>query len=258
MEDGNGSEYAPYAPVANILTLIHRQRERGLPDVLGHQELTKLGLPEESIRKALQFLGLTDAENRQTPSFQRLGRATDTEYPELLKDILENAYSDVFQMIGDISSAQDRDYHNAFRYCNPKGQQSSMIRLFMALCQEAEMLPEGAITRVSGAKSTQKPQSSRPVVKRKEEQTATDTNAGRSVSRGFNDDPLTPVDRSANDGTAKYQLMQVLLKQLPADAKWTQDERELWLKAVTANVDVLVKVIKDDEKPNEPQQQLPL
>lgn len=263
MEEGSGKEYAPYAPVANILTLLHRQRERGLPDVLGHQELVKLGLPEEStprIRKALQFLNLTDTENRQLPNFERLGRAVDTEYPEILKDILEDAYSEVFQMIGDISSAQSRDYYNAFKFCNPRGQQPSMIRLFMALCQEAGMLPEGAVTRVSGPKTTQKTQLPRPAVKPKGDQPLTDTNAVRSANRVVTDEPPPANDRNASDGTGKYQLMQVLLKQLPVGGTWTQKRHDQWLRAVETSVDLLVEIAEpEDENQNRPQQpELPL
>lgn len=263
MDDFDETDYAPYAPVQNILLLIHRLRERGLPEVLDHRRIVELGLPEESssrIRKALRFLDFTDSEGKQTPTFQRLGRATDDEYPELLKAILENAYTAVFQSLGDVAAAQERDYQNAFRYYNPQGQRPSMIRLFMALCQEAGMLPEGAVTRVSKTKPTQKPQSSRAVVKRKEDQSAADTNTRRPVNRGFSDDPLPPSDKNASDGSVKYQLMQVLLKQLPADGIWTQKRHDQWLKAVETSIDLLVEIAEpENENQNRPQQpELPL
>ena len=247
----------------NILLLIHRLRERGLPEVLDHRRIVEMGLPEESssrIRKALRFLNFTDSEGKQTPTFQRLGRATDDEYPELLKAILEKAYDAVFQSLGNISAAQERDYQNAFRYYNPQGQRSSMIRLFMALCQEAGMLPGGAATRAARTKPSQKPQPSRPAAKRKEDQPAADTNAGSSVSRGFSDDLPPTSDKSANDGAVKYQLMQVLLKQLPSDGTWTQKRHDQWLRAVETSVDLLVEITgPEDENQNKPQQQeLPL
>ncbi len=255
MEDFNASDYAPYAPVANILMLIHRSRERGLPEVLDHREIVKLGIPEESsprVRKALQFLDFIDAENKQTSNFQRLGRATDDEYPQLLKAILENAYTDVFQSVGDVALAQEKDFNNAFRYYNPQGQRPAMIRLFMALCQDAGLLAEGAVTKVSVKRTPRIAVKSRGTSSKDAQETAT-VKPSPASDGGFSRPNW--VESSSTDSPARYQLMQVLLKQLPDDGIWTQKRHDQWLKAVETSVDLLIEITEpQNENQNRPQQ----
>lgn len=252
MENFNTTDYAPYAPVANILMLVHRLRERGLPEVLDHREIVKLGIPEESsarVRKAMQFLGFMNAENKQTPNFQKLGRATDDEYPELLKTMLEEAYTDVFQSIGDVSLAQEKDFNNAFRYYDPQGQRPAMIRLFMAMCQEASMLPEGAVTKV-GVKRTPRTVKNR-IVGRKDAQ---ETEGIKPSDQPAQSEGFERKD-SASAEYGKYQLMQVLLKQLPSGGTWTQKRHDQWLKAVETSVDLLIEIAEpENENQNRSQQ----
>lgn len=51
---------------------------------------------------------------------------------------------------------------------------------------------------------------------------------------------------SRNPGTgADYRLLVTLLDQLPLNGKWSQQRRDRWLQAVTANLDLLVEVVPD-------------
>ena len=39
-----------------------------------------------------------------------------------------------------------------------------------------------------------------------------------------------------------YYLISVLLQQLPKDGKWTQKQRDRWMQAMAANIDLLLEV----------------
>ena len=47
-------QVAPYAPVHNVLTVIRRLRERGLPDPLTIQELERIGIPAGNAPRTLE------------------------------------------------------------------------------------------------------------------------------------------------------------------------------------------------------------
>src|SRR5438034_964097 len=109
---------APYAPVSNVLSLVRRFRERGLPDALNSQELLRLGIPVGSTGRTLQalrFLGLVDDEGHRTPQFDSLRLASDPEYPAALADVVRTAYAEVLTYIGDPATAKDGQLRDAFR-----------------------------------------------------------------------------------------------------------------------------------------------
>ena len=61
----NSIQNAPYAPVANVLTVIRRLRETGLPDPLKLQQLERIGIPQGNAPRTLatlRFLGLVGDE----------------------------------------------------------------------------------------------------------------------------------------------------------------------------------------------------
>src|ERR1700730_9244810 len=102
-------KFAPYAPSTSVLAVIRRLRDRSLPNPLTAQELTRLsiseGLANRTLR-ALSFLGLIDEEGHRTIAFERLGKASSNEYPELLGEVIKEAYTDVFTII-DPANATD-------------------------------------------------------------------------------------------------------------------------------------------------------
>lgn len=259
MPDRDFTEYAPYAPANNIISMIRMMREKGLPDPLTHNDMIKRGISPEStsrLRRALHFLGLVHEDSSHTDTFKRLGKAPSDEYPSLLKSILEYAYADVFKTMGTLDDAQEKEYKDAFRLYEPKGQQSQMIRLFKALSEEAGILPEGTIPRVNVSRQTPRERTPRNTTGRKETPPAKDGDSEDSVEKTAPPPPSNGRD-STNELDSKYQLLQVLLKQLPSKGGWTQKRRDQWLQAVTSNVDLLIDVTEPDE-PKEPQQRLPL
>lgn len=224
----------PYAPAKPVLEIVRRIRERSLPEVLSRKDLQRLGAAEgnsDRIQKALQFLDLIDQSGRRTPTFDRVGKASTTEYQSVLAEIVRGAYARILTIV-DPRVDTDIAINDAFRHYEPSGQRPQMVGLFMALCREAG-LADVATTprRQTGRKDTSVPALSRGATQPKSRVVE------RAEESGSSDEP------SGSD----YRLLSALIQQLPRDGKWTQGRRDRWLQAFTANIDLLVEVA--DESP---------
>jgi hypothetical protein len=138
---------APYAPAENVLLIIRRAREKGPPEVLTTQELIRLSVAEGNatrVLRALRFLGLVDNDGHRTAHFDRLCRASTAEYPQILSEILRMVYRDIFVIV-DPTNTNLTELHDAFRHYAPQAQRRRMVRLFIGLCREAELIPGGPL-----------------------------------------------------------------------------------------------------------------
>jgi len=224
---------APYAPVHNVLTVIRRLRERGLPDPLTVQELERIGIPAGNAPRtlvALRFLGLLDDDGGRSQAFDRLGRASTQEYPEILAEIVREAYAAVFTVV---DPAQDSEIplHDAFRHYHPQAQRARMVTLFLGLCQEADIVPGGPPQRRAKLRKSTDGQ----VVARAPAQVirpkyieSTEAVGQPTVTQG--------------EGGPDYRLISAVMQQLPRDGKWTKARRDRWIQAVSASVDLLVEI----------------
>lgn len=220
-------EYMPYAPAKPVLDIIRRVRDLGLPDVLSRQQLHRMGVAEgnsDRVQKALQFLDLIDQSGKRTPTFDRLRKASTTEYDSVLAEIVRAGYAPILAIV-DPKVDTDIAVNDAFRHYEPAGQRKQMVVLFRALCEEA-----GLATAVpSERKPSSKKEATLPVQGRK-----TPRRSATAVEQGEEaGDELPGPD---------YRLLSVLIQQLPKDGKWTQGRRDRWLQAFTANIDLLVEV----------------
>ena len=143
------SQTAPYAPLHNVLTVIRRLRDRGLPNPLTLKELERTGVPEGNAPRTLatlRGLGLIGEDGFHTPACERLGKATTTDYPGVLAEIVRAAYAPVFTLV-DPSVDSEIAIQDAFRHYKPQAQRSRMVALFIGLCREAGIVAGGPPTR---------------------------------------------------------------------------------------------------------------
>lgn len=228
MADSNLS--APYAPVSNVLAVIRRLRERGLPDPLTLQELERIGIPSGNAPRtlaALRFLGLVDEEGHRTAAFERIGRASTDEYESVLAEVIRAAYADVFTVI-DPAKDTDIAINDAFRHYAPQAQRSRMITLFLALSQEAGIVPGGPPRRKARVHRTPSEPRSRG-----------GNGAHSQTTRPEPVETRVPAPEIVRGEETDYRLISALMQQLPANGKWTQSKRDRWIQAVTAAVDLL-------------------
>ena len=139
--------FAPYAPGAPTVAVVRRIREGTAGGSLPLQKLMAVGIAEGNairVQRALRYLNLIDESNELTESARRLRKATDAEYQPQLAEIIRGAYGLVFEILPNPASASGIQLSNAFRQFDPAGQRDNMIRLFVALCQEAGLMAASA------------------------------------------------------------------------------------------------------------------
>lgn len=237
------TQHAPYAPATSVLDVVRRFRDRGLPEPVGNATLEQVGISRGNAPRTLQalkFLGLLDNEGHHTDSFTRLRQANTEEYPNTLAEIIRAAYDEVFRIVDpaqdDLTSIDD-----AFRGYKPPSQRDRMVKLFMGLSHEAELIPEeklprkqpGTRRRQSSRKSTAQPT--------KQAQTSSEKEPQREEPR--HEEPRHETENAVTD----YRLVSVLVQQLPRDGKWTKKRRDLWMQAMTSAVDLVVEIDEPEE-----------
>lgn len=247
---------APYAPLATVVGLIRRRRERGLPEVLNAEKLPQLSVPESTVSRTLQalrFLNLVDEEGRQTPVFSRLALTKENEYPGILAEIIRAAYHDIFAIIGNPNDTNDIEINDAFRAYQPESQRNRMIILFRGLCQEAGLLaggPPETRTRVNTASANKSSSSHANGAKNGTKKSVP------KVEPAYQQEAHQPAISFTPPFDTNYPLatnsdsvlLRGVLNQLPLDTrKWTQAHRDKWLNAITANVDLLIDVVDSED-----------
>lgn len=233
---------APYAPFGCVMAVIRRLRERGLPETLAMQEITRVGVSEGNASRTLQaikFLKLVDEEGHRTQTFDRLGRVPTNEYADVFGEIIKEAYKDVFAIV-DPAEATDIEINDAFRYYQPQAQRGRMVTLFIGLCQEVGLVAGGPpeTRRRTKAVVTNRPSvlshsthSRKPRIDASSTMETTNTPNGDFIGIG-----------------PEYTLLQGLFQALPSSKKWTQERRDRWLQAFTASLDLLVDIEPEDCK----------
>jgi hypothetical protein len=236
------ADHAPYAPADNVISVIGRIREGGIPNPLTVKQMVRLSIPEGNASRVLQaicFLGLIDDEGAHTEQLERLKRSSSQDYPLVLSDLLKASYKDVFAILPNPDGIPLDKLDDAFRHYEPSKQRGRMVTLFIKLCQVA-----GIITTVEqqGSRVTRKPRSPQP-----------NGRNGNGTTRPTKPEaaPTQSIEKqgSAVAPVSNYALLEVILQQLPSQRQWTQTRREKWLQAFTTSVDLLIDVLPETDEP---------
>ena len=229
-------DFAPYAAVRNVMEVITRKRDRGLPNPLTTRALESISIPPGNISRTLQairFLGLMEDDGSQIELFDRLARAGEQggEYRELLGEIIRKAYYGVFAIV---DPAQDKDMaiHDAFRQFGPEAQRDRMVAFFLGMCERAGITaPRGRERREAnrprgdsqkGRRQIAAPPAQQPRAQQQEAE-----------------------QRHRVDSDADNRLVFAVMQQLPANRRWSSTRRQKWLAAIESAVDLMVEVVDD-------------
>lgn len=219
-------DFMPYAPATSVIQVIKRYHERGLPEPLNVEVLQQVGIPASMFSptfRTLLFLGLVDQAGMKTTRFENIRRSASDEYPMTLASIVKDAYSDIFT-IADPSADDLTAITDAFRRYDPANQRDKMVRLFIGLCEEAEIIQPGT----HQTKTVRKPRAPSPQSRTPKTTTLPGT------------EPVLPVVDEALD--LDYRLVSSIVQQLPRNGQWTLEKRQRWLDAMTSAIDLLIDV----------------
>lgn len=235
----NFENFAPYAPGVAVERTIDHHRGVGLANPVTYTTLLRIGIKETMVSRThqtLRFLGFIDEQGTHLPAFDRLRRASETEYPAVLAEVLQAAYLPVFTSINP-ATADDIQLADAFRGFEPSAQRVKMVTLFRVLCQRAGIMPElvrrqGKTGRVYILNKPQQSNLRKPAE-------AQPSPAAPEPPRAFTPSMATRAD---------YALVSSVFQQLPQNGRWTEGRRERWLSAMTSAVDLLVDVVSADAR----------
>lgn len=132
-------QFRPYAAPSNITAVINRARTRNLPETVNNDFLRIAGVPEQAwsrVMQALRFLNLIHEDGRPSETFEALASATDSQYRELLENIIRDAYRAEFTVVDPEQDPQPRII-DAFQPYKPRSQIQRMVMLYLGLCREA-------------------------------------------------------------------------------------------------------------------------
>lgn len=228
--------FIPYLGTANMLVILAKIRKGWIPSQADKGEMERIGITSSTANRALstlEFLGLINGDdNKPTDTWKAIATSTSNDYPKVLEGILRSAYHTIFELHPDPADATDIEIANAFARSEPLNQRERMVSLFRGLCQEANLI----VGNPSGRERKSTPKPFNP------KSTQRNTNGDRSESEVQKQrTPPTPEKMPAS--LIWYNDLGTLMSRLPdpADPHWTVQEKERWLSALQAMLDLLIK-----------------
>ncbi|CAN5237504.1 hypothetical protein BH24CHL7_BH24CHL7_04310 [soil metagenome] len=132
-------ERRPYAPAANVISVLERVRRVNLPDAVDADLLRNASVSEGAMGRvlfALRFLRLVESNGRPSDQLRAIARAADEEWRELLAGVVREAYAGDFARL-DLARDTQPQIVSAFRRYEPRSQTERMVMLFLGLCRSA-------------------------------------------------------------------------------------------------------------------------
>jgi hypothetical protein len=221
-----GDNYAPYAPAGAVISVIKQFREKGLSEPITQNLLEQIGVPSTMVgptMRALLYLQLIDESGNFTRAFDRLRRASSEEYPKILAEIVRKAYLPIFTIV-DPTNDSDIAIADAFRRYDPANQRQKMVRLFIGLCKEAQVVERQT-------------RSLKISVRTRKEDSATQSSPLKQSTIENKDNTTASAQGEMKD----YRLISAIIQHLPTSGYWTPEQRKRWLDALSAAVDLIIQ-----------------
>jgi hypothetical protein len=232
---------------------VEKHRNRGLPAPIDAGVLERAGVSPSLIPRTLQALHILDllTENG-APSdvLEGLRLAPEAEYKKRMGDWLAEAYHDALQFV-DPATATETDIRDAFRKYVPTGQQDRMVSLFIGLFTAAGVMPprqREPAPRKAGGFSAPKMQ---VLAKARAKPTGL---AKRAKSYGGGGGTVVVQEQL----TGLPPALDGLLRSLPANGRWTQEQRDKFYTAFGTILDFCFTIgepepeAADEEMEDEP------
>jgi hypothetical protein len=230
----NKENFAPYTSPGNILLILGRIKKGWVPNQIDRGEMIRAGITDGNANRtiaALEYFGLLNEDGKTTDTWKAIATSTSNDYPKVLEGILKNAYPTIFELHPNPAEATDIEIADAFKKSEPYAQQGRMVSLFRGLCQEAGLIPGEPLTRER--KTSQKPASQKNNSKDASiQQQETEIQKYKT--------PAPPEKMSSS--LVWYNNLGTLMSRLPdpENAHWSLDEKERWLHALQAMLDLLI------------------
>lgn len=236
----------PYAATGNVTDLLKRYRSLNLPQAIDKTDLRTAGIPEPNISRtyaALRFLGLLSDANEPTDAWRALANSPPDDYQAQLAALLRSAYADVFSRVDPAEDSQQQ-VRQAFQPYEPKSQLDRMVSFFLGMCAEAGIAtldaPKRRPTKAQALRSRSRAPAVMPKVTtngraKDEDAHTTEQPRGHTATE---DRRVPPPLLERPD----YAVVHAVVKRLPAGAAWSTAERDKWLAAIRAAVDLEVEI----------------
>lgn len=226
-------ETAPYAPPATILQLIETFRERGLAVPFTAEVLARAGVSESLIPRTLATmagLDLIDEQGTPTEALESLRRAPKAEYRDALAAVVRGAYAEVFQF-ADPSKDDVERISDAFRAFKPPGQRRRMVTLFLALCDSAGLIPDGALAKPGEQRTTWATGRAKKAEKR-----------SNGASRSSKPSTAKTPSRKNYGGMIPPAIAGLLESLPPEEEGWTKGQRDKFIATFKSVLDFVIPV----------------
>jgi hypothetical protein len=221
---------APYTAGSALIGLIRRFREKGLTTPITADVLIRAGVSESLVPRTLQslvILELIDDAGQPTPTFKKMRTVPEAEYKACLAEWIQSVYADVLSFVDPATDDAVR-VRDAFRAYTPHGQQDRMVALFLSLCAEAGLAPEGKKSESRGA-----------IAKR---------TVARLAPLGITRKSARTTPPADNTNTLLPPALAGLLRDIPSPATgWTQPARDKFLATFGTLLDYFIPIKSEAE-----------
>ena len=233
--------YSSFVTTTNTIDLL---KADGVPPKFDRSILGSMsGSSQSQIMVTFRYLNFIDENDRTTEVLKDLVYADREQRKEIWRKILTNSYPYILNPEDDfnLEVCAPSTFKEKFEDQGINGSTlNKAIRFFLAAAEFAEIKISPHVKknyksrRSTPSKSSKKPTQKKPTPQNTQSQNGIATKK-----------PLTDTQTQLIV-TKGYEILQALLQKLPSNFRWTEYERNKWIAAHTAVLDLHVEIVEDD------------